>query len=57
VAFFVRRFFHKALLGERTDFRLDLIGRVWWGVYTGARIGTHTAVGYPHDHFFPPESG
>ena len=57
VAFFVRRYCHKGMLGERTDFRLDLIGRVWWGLYTGGRIGTHTAVGYPHDHFFPPESG
>ena len=57
VAFFVRRFFHKSVLGENTDFRLDLIGRVWWGVYTGKRLGTHTEVGFPLNHFFPSESG
>lgn len=54
VAFLVQRFFHKAMLGERTEFPLNLIGRVFWGVYTGDRLGTHTAVGYPADHFFPP---
>lgn len=57
VSYMVRRFFHKAMLGEPINLPLDLIGRVFWGVWTGERIGTHTAVGYPADHFFPPERG
>lgn len=55
VAYVVRRQMHRAMLGLDTEFPIEKLGRVYWGMFNADRFGTHTAVGPPWHHFFPPE--
>lgn len=54
VAFMVRRYLHQTLLEAKTECPLELLGRVFWGMFDGKGYGTYPAVGLPWHHFLPP---
>jgi hypothetical protein len=53
VAYMVRRHFHNANIGRPSEFPLELLGEVFWGAFTGNGFGTHNAIGFPREHFYP----
>lgn len=56
VAFMVRRYFRSLDANRHTEFPLELLGEVFWGMFTPRGFGTRCATGFPWGFFFPGDS-